>query len=111
MPYSLVPKDYTLKKVTTAQKAAVDAKRSHDNVMSLISNPEIIKQIIVTGFAFLAIREGKEALEDLKNLGVKITEDVESAYTKKRAIAGAPVGISIEQFLSKVPEVLAEMVP
>ena len=44
MPYALVPKDYTLKKVTTAQKAAVDAKRSHDNVMSLISNPEIIKQ-------------------------------------------------------------------
>jgi len=111
MPYALVPKDYTLKKVTTAQKAAVDAKRSHDNVMSLISNPEIIKQIIVTGFAFLAIREGKEALDDLKDLGVNISKDVESAYTKKRAIGGAPVGLSIEQLLSKVPEVLAEMIP
>jgi len=79
--------------------------------MSLISNPEIIKQIIVTGFAFLAIREGKQALDDLKNLGVKITEDVESAYTKKRAIAGAPVGLSIEALVKKFPEVLAEMVP
>jgi len=111
LPYALVPKDYTLKKVTTAQKAAVDAKRSHDNVMSLISNPEIIKQIIVTGFAFLAIREGKEALDDLKNLGVKITEDVESAYTKKRAIGGAPVGLSFEAIVKKFPEVLAELIP
>ena len=61
MPYALVPKDYTLKKVTTAQKAAVDAKRSHDNMMALIDNPEIIKQVIISGLAYLAAKEGKEA--------------------------------------------------
>ena len=101
MPYALVPKDYTLKKVTTAQKAAVDAKRSHDNMMALIDNPEIIKQLIISGLALLAAKEGKEALEDLKDLGVNISKDVESAYTKKRTVAGAPVGVSIQQVIDQ----------
>jgi hypothetical protein len=101
MPYALVPKDYTLKKVTTAQKAAVDAKRSHDNMMALIDNPEIIKQLIISGLALLAVKEGKEALEDLKDLGVNISKDVESAYTKKRTLPGAPVGVSVQQVLDQ----------
>ena len=101
MPYALVPKDYTLKKVTAGQKAAVDAKRSHENVMALIDNPEIIKQLIISGLALLAAKEGKEALQDLKDLGVNISKDVESAYTKKRTVKGAPVGFSIQQIFDQ----------
>jgi len=108
MPYALIPDGYSLKKVTKAQETAVNAKRKHDNVMALIDNPEIIKQIIITGFAYLAVREGKEALQDLKDFGVNISKDVEDAYTKKRAIGSAPVGLSIEAIVKKFPEVLAE---
>ena len=101
MPYALVPDGYSLKKVTTQQKTAVDAKRNHDNVMALINNPEIIKQIIISGLALLAVKEGKEALDDLKDLGVNISKDVESAYTKKRTIKGVPVGVSLEQVIDQ----------
>jgi hypothetical protein len=99
MSYALIPDGYSLKKVTKAQKQAVIDKRRHDNVVTLVNNPEIIKQIIITGAAFLIAREGKEALADLKDLGVNISQDVESAYTKKRQFGDAPVGVSIEQLV------------
>ena len=99
MSYALIPDGYSLKKVTKAQKQAVIDKRRHDNVVTLVNNPEIIKQIIITGAAFLIAREGKEALADLKDLGVNISQDVESAYIKKRQFGDAPVGVSIEQLV------------
>jgi hypothetical protein len=99
MSYALIPDGYSLKKVTKAQKQAVIDKRRHDNVMTLVNNPEIIKQIIITGTAFLIAREGKQALGDLKDLGVNISKDVEDAYTKKRQFGDAPVGVSIEQLV------------
>ena len=111
MPYALIPDGYTLKKVTTAQERALKDKRRHDDVVTVLNNPEIVKQIIITGFAFLAIREGKEALDDLKDLGVKISQEAEDAYTKKRAIGGAPVGLSIEDLLKAAPGVILEKLP
>jgi len=105
MPYALIPDGYTLKSVTKLQKQALNDKRRHDNVMTVLNNPEIIKQIILTGFAFLAVKEGKEALTDLKDLGVTITQEVEDAYTKKRTVrAGdfiAPVGVSLEDIINE----------
>jgi len=101
MPYALIPDGYSLKKVTKLQKQALNDKRRHDNVVAFINNPELMKQIIITGFAFLAVKEGKEALQDLKDLGVNISQDAEDAYTKKRIIGGAPVGVSIEQLVDE----------
>jgi len=52
MPYALVPKDYTLKKVTTAQKAAVDSKRRHDDVIAFLENPTtpfLVGGVLVSG--------------------------------------------------------------
>ncbi len=99
MSYALIPDGYSLKKVTKAQKQAVIDKRRHDNVVTLVNNPEIITQIIITGTAFLIAREGKQALADLKELGVNVSQDVEDAYTKKRQFGDAPVGVSIEQIV------------
>ena len=99
MSYALIPDGYSLKKVTKAQKQAVIDKRRHDNVVTLVNNPEIIKQIIITGTAFLIAREGKAALADLKDLGVNISKDVEDAYSKKRQFGDAPVAVSIEQLV------------
>ena len=111
MPYALIPDGYSLEKVTKAQEQALKDKRRHDDVVTVLNNPEIIKQIIITGFAFLAVREGKEALSDLKDLGVDITEDVEDAFRKKRSIGGAPVGISIEELLRMAPSEIAKRIP
>ncbi len=99
MPFALIPDGYSLKKVTKLQQKALADKRRHDNVVTVLNNPEIIKQIIITGFAFLAVKEGKVALLDLKNLGVNVSQDVEDAYTKKRQFGDAPVGVSIEQLV------------
>ena len=96
MPVALVPDGFELKKVTKLQKDAVDRYYRHENVKALINNPEIIKQLIITGVALLAAREGKEALEELKKLGATIPKTVEDAYTKKRDV-GAPVAVSLEQ--------------
>ena len=82
MPFALIPDGYSLKKVTKLQLKALNDKRRHDNVVTILNNPEIIKQIIVTGVAFLAIREGKDA------------------FTKKRDV-GAPVGVSLEDLFEE----------
>ena len=60
MPYALIPDGYSLKKVTKAQKQALTDKRRHDNVVAFIENPELLKQIIITGAAFLIAKEGKK---------------------------------------------------
>ena len=97
MSYALIPDGFTLKKVTKQQQDAVNRHRRHENVEALINNPEIIKQIIITGVALLAAREGKEALDELKKLGATIPKAAEDAYTKKRQFGDAPVGVSLEQ--------------
>jgi len=94
MPFALIPDGFTLKKVTKLQEKAVKDKQRHDNVVTILNNPEIIKQIIITGVAFLAVREGKEALDDLKAAGVSISKDVEDAFTRKRSF-GAPTGAGV----------------
>ena len=99
MAYALIPVGYSLKKVTKLQKQALNDKRRHDNVVAFIQNPELMKQIIITGAAFLIAKEGKDALQDLKDLGVNVGQDVEDAYTKKRQFGDAPVAVSFEQLV------------
>ena len=54
MPFALIPDGYSLKKVTKLQEKAVKDKRRHDNVVTILNNPEIISIVagVVTG-AFL----------------------------------------------------------
>jgi hypothetical protein len=100
MSYALIPDGYTLKKVTKLQKQALNDKRRHDNVVAFINNPELMKQIIITGFAFLAVKEGQEVIEGLKEAGANISDATIDAYKKKRDV-GAPVGVSIEQIINE----------
>ena len=97
MPYALVPKDYTLKKVTPQQRAAVDAQRSHENVMALIDNPEIIKQLIIVATGYLALKEAQDMWEWLEKEGINIKQETKDAYTRTRTVPGAPVGVSVQQ--------------
>jgi DNA phosphorothioation-dependent restriction protein DptG len=102
MPFALVPDGFELKKVTKLQKDAVDKYYRHENVKALIDNPEIIKQLIITGVAFLVAREGKDALTELKKLGASIPKTVEDAFTEKRTFGtSAPVGVSFEDLVDE----------
>jgi hypothetical protein len=89
MPFALIPDGYSLKKVTKLQQKAVSDKRRHDNVTTVLNNPEIVKQIIITGVAFLA------------DLGVAISKDAEDAFTKKRSFGAPAGGVSIEDILDE----------
>ena len=95
MPYTLIPDGFTLKKVTKQQQDAVNRHRRHDNVKTVLNNPEIIKQLIIVIAGYYTARAGVEAIDELKKLGATIPKAVEDTYTKKRDV-GAPVGVSIE---------------
>ena len=95
MPYTLIPDGFTLKKVTKQQQDAVNRHRRHDNVKTVLNNPEIIKQLIIVIAGYYTARAGVEAIDELKALGASIPKTVEDEYTKKRDF-GAPVGVSIE---------------
>ena len=98
MPYTLIPDGFTLKKVTKQQQDAVNRHRRHDNVKTVLNNPEIIKQLIIVIAGYYTARAGVEAIDELKKLGATIPKAVEDTYTKKRDV-GAPVGVSIEDII------------
>ena len=101
MPYALIPDGYSLKKVTKLQKQALNDKRRHDNVVAAINNPEIIKQLIIVVTGYLALKEAQDFWEYASEAGINITEEVKNDYTRKRAVKGAPVGVSIEQLVDE----------
>lgn len=109
MPYALIPDGYTLKKVTKLQKQALNDKRRHDDVLAFINNPELMKQIIITGVAFLAVKEGQQVIDDLKEAGANISDATINAYKKKRDV-GAPVGISIDQVVDEALKRLTNLI-
>ena len=76
MPYALIPDGYSLKKVTKAQKEAVDAKRRHDNVTALLNNPNTPVVIGGAVATFFGVRFASDVIEDLENKGVALTDDV-----------------------------------
>ena len=68
-----------------------------------------MKQIIITGAAFLAVREGQQVIDDLKEAGANISDATVGAYRKKRDI-GAPVGVSIEQLVDETLRRLTNLI-
>jgi hypothetical protein len=99
MSYALIPDGYSLKKVTKAQKQALNDKRRHDNVIAAINNPEIIKQVIVIITGYLALKEANDLYEYLAEQGVNITQDTKDAYTKKRSFGAPAGGVSFEDLV------------
>ena len=110
MPFALIPEGFKLQKVTKAQERAVDAKRRHDDMIALLNNPQTISSAVTLVLAYLTAQAGKTAVQELKDLGANITEDVEEAFTKKRDV-GAPVGVSIEQILDEGIKRLTKLLP
>ena len=92
MSYALIPEGYTLKKVTKAQKDAVNDLKRHEDVVTILNNPEIITIVagIVTG-AFLAKAISEIDLPDVPNweeIKPKIIEK-----SKQASFAISPFGL------------------
>jgi uncharacterized glyoxalase superfamily protein PhnB len=86
MPYALIPDGFTLKKVTKQQQDAVNRHRRHDNVKTVLNNPEIIKQVILVGAGYLALKEAKDLFDWLEAQGQKVPQALKEQYTKKRSV-------------------------
>ncbi len=82
MSYALVPDGYTLKKVTKAQKEAVDKFYSSQNIDSFLdgqASGELVKAvaIVVTPIVLAALaKQGIEGLPDASGLLDKILENI-----------------------------------
>ena len=99
MPYALIPDGFTLKKVTKAQQDAVNRLRRHDNVKTILNNPEIIKQVILVGAGYLALKEAQDLFEWLEAQGQKVPQALKESYTKKRSVRVTDdfgIGVSFE---------------
>jgi hypothetical protein len=79
LPYALVPDGYKLRKVTKLQQEAISAKRSHDDAVALLANPNTpivaggAALIVATPFIIDKIVEFlKEEGEDIKDESIAI---------------------------------------
>jgi hypothetical protein len=98
MAYALIPDGYTLKKVTKLEKQALDEKRTHDDAVALLNNPNT-PLVVGAGVAgFFLVNFADEIVKKVKETGVAITEDVEEAITnvveeqKKKLIPDLSLG-------------------
>ena len=92
MPFALIPDGFSLKKVTKLQEKAVKDKRRHDNVVTILNNPEIITIVtgVVTG-AFLT-----QAILDLNIPEIPNWPDIKAEVADKAGKASfaiSPFGI------------------
>jgi len=88
MPYALIPEDYTLKRVTKAQEAAVNSKRSHENVIAFLENENTP---LVVGGAIATILTGifvKQIAEDFNLDEDKVKETVKKTAFSAGGLSG-----------------------
>jgi hypothetical protein len=98
MPYVMIPDGFSLKKVTRAQKDAVDAKRRHDDVVALLNNPNT-PLVIGSAFAtYFGVRLGRDIVTDLEAKGVALTDDVKEKI-KDTVQAVNPLDVDVTKFI------------
>ena len=104
MAYALIPDGYTLKKVTKLEKQALDEKRTHDDAVALLNNPNT-PLVVGAGVAgFFLVNFADEIIKKIKDTGVDLKEDVEEAIKtvvedqKKKLIPDLSLG-SLEALL------------
>ncbi len=94
----MIPDGFSLKKVTRAQKDAVDAKRRHDDVVALLNNPNT-PLVIGSAFAtYFGVRLGRDIVTDLEARGVALTDDVKDKI-KETVQAVNPLDVDVTKFI------------
>jgi len=79
MPYVMIPDGFSLKKVTKAQKDAVDAKRRHDDVLAILNNDNT--PLVVGGLVagFFAVQTTNSVIASLEERIGTLSDDVKQA--------------------------------
>ena len=112
MPYALIPDGFKLQKVTKMQQEAISAKRSHDDAVALLANPNtplvVGAGLLIVGTPFLIDRlldEIKELVPDIPDF-----EEVKKEAKSKVSVGGALVSglgqqgiLSLKQLVPDVP--------
>ena len=81
MAYVIIPDGFSLKKVTTAQKAAVDAYFRHEDVTTLLGN--VNTPLVVGGLitAFFGARLAGDIISDLEDKVGTVSQDIKDGIT------------------------------
>ena len=100
MPYALVPRDYILKKVTTAQKTAVDDFRKHEDVEAILNNSNTPLLVGAVGLVVFTPLLTAYLLDELRKQNVDISDTLYDQLMAKlpysppalfaKAVQGAP---------------------
>ena len=97
MPDALIPDGFTLKKVTKSQERAVNAKRRHDNVQTLLENPATIP-VVASSIGLLAGGVLVDRIiKKLADEGVEVSKS--TAEKTKDAVVGAAFAITPQNII------------
>ena len=97
MPHALIPDGFTLKKVTRSEERAVNNKRRHDNVQTLLENPATIP-VVASSIGLLAGGVLVDRiLKFLQDEGVEVSAS--TAEKTKDAIVGAAFAITPQNII------------
>ena len=97
MPHALIPDGFTLKKVTKSEERAVNNKRRHDNVQTLLENPATIP-VVASSIGLLAGGVLVDRIIDyLKEEGANI--DPSLSERTKNAIVSAAFAITPQNII------------
>ena len=89
MPHALIPDGFTLKKVTKSEERAVNNKRRHDNIQSLIENPATIPVLATSAGVILGGVLLDKFIELLQEAGGNISDSGLLEKIKQQAIDSA----------------------
>ena len=82
MPYALIPNDYTLEKVTKEQKQAVEEKRSHDDILTVLANPATAQIVGMVGAGLATAHFLPKLIEALETRVGTLTDDFKGAINE-----------------------------
>jgi len=82
MPYALIPDGFTLKRVTSAQQKAVDEKRSHDDVLTVLGNPATAQVVSLLGAGLATAHFLPKFIEALETRVGTLGDDFKNAINE-----------------------------
>tara|TARA_R100000329_G_C7596871_1_gene211663 strand:+ start:884 stop:1282 length:399 start_codon:yes stop_codon:yes gene_type:complete len=86
MAYALIPDGFTLKKVTKLQKRAIEEKRTHDDTIALLNNPNTPlvagATALIAGGAVFGPKIIDDIISKLEDAGQIITDDLKDELKK-----------------------------
>jgi len=89
MPHALIPDGFTLKKVTKSEERAVNNKRRHDNVQTLLENPATIPVLATSAGVIIGGVLLDKFIELLQEAGGNISDAGLLEKIKQQAIDSA----------------------